>query len=164
MKADTTRRAALALGLAGTAAAMAGPGQAQALKKDPVVVRMYTGPDGLAYAEEIPIPDNLMDAVAVRFTRVVPGPNPRGTGIVAEWHTAPHRRYHVTISGAAEIELSGGQIITADVDHILLAEDFTGKGHRSRRWPVGGQPWLYVQMEMEKPNSRRQPPPAPPQG
>ena len=49
-----------------------------------------------------------------------------------DWHPAPRRQYVVTLSGESEIELDGGRKIRLGPGHILLAEDTTGQGHRSR--------------------------------
>ncbi len=127
----------------------AGNAAAQAPPKYPVVVRMFTGPDGLSHSEELPIPMEFKRAVGVRFGQAKASAQNTRT---MEWHTAPHERYVVTISGATTIELSDGTVITADPGHILLANDFTGKGHRDQASPVGPEPWVYVFLEInEKP-------------
>ena len=53
-------------------------------------------------------------------------------GRVADWHTAPRRQYVITLSGHAELVLSGGQTIQVGPGSIELAEDLTGKGHITR--------------------------------
>jgi len=54
----------------------------------------------------------------------------------------------VTLSGAGEIVVSGDNRRTfiADRDHILLAEDVTGKGHTTR--PVGPDDWVTLFVEI----------------
>ena len=132
-----------ALVLLATAAA------AQAPAAGPVVVRMYTAADGLTHSEVLPIPMEFKRAVGVQFGQARTT-DPRRANIM-DWHPAPHERYVVTLSGSATIELSNGKVTTADRDHIILANDFTGKGHRFQANPVGPEPWVYVFLEINKP-------------
>jgi hypothetical protein len=115
--------------------------------KVPTVTRMFTGPDGLTHFEEVKMPaGELIKVAAVRFNVPAAGnqnPNPR----VLDWHTAPHRRYVVTLSGKAEIVGSAGnKLFIADRDHILLAEDLTGKGHTTK-----GINWVTLFVEVDPP-------------
>lgn len=126
-----------------------------AQKRDPVTVtRMYTGTDGLTHFEETNLPFSapMMKVTGVSFRRVA-GPQKSG-GPEAQgftFHNAPHRRYVVTLSGKAEIEASGGGKFTADIAHILLAEDLTGKGHRYTTRPVGNEDWIHMFVEIDQP-------------
>jgi hypothetical protein len=49
-----------------------------------------------------------------------------------DWHTAPQRQFIVLLDGAIEIEVSDGSRRTFRGGEILLMEDTTGKGHKSR--------------------------------
>jgi len=49
-----------------------------------------------------------------------------------DWHPAPRRQFVVTLSGAAEIEASDGEIRRIGPGTVMLAEDTTGKGHITR--------------------------------
>lgn len=49
-----------------------------------------------------------------------------------DWHPAPRRQLVITLSGESEIELEGGKTMRFGPGHILLAEDTTGQGHKSR--------------------------------
>ena len=49
-----------------------------------------------------------------------------------DWHPAPRRQLVMTLSGESEIELEGGRTMRFGPGHILLAEDTTGQGHKSR--------------------------------
>ncbi len=57
---------------------------------------------------------------------------PRLPGRELDYHTASRRQYVVTLSGHAELVLSGGQTIEVGPGSIELAEDLTGKGHITR--------------------------------
>lgn len=115
----------------------------------PAVTRMFAGPDGLSHLEEVDMPiSQLIKVAAVRFNRSsASNPNARTLAL----HNAPHRRYVVTLSGAAEIVVSGdnNKKFIADRDHILLAEDVTGKGHTTR--PVGPDDWVTLFVEIDQP-------------
>jgi hypothetical protein len=55
-----------------------------------------------------------------------------------DWHNAPRRQYVITLTGWAEIEIGDGTTRRFGPGDILLAEDVTGRGHRSRG--VGTEP------------------------
>ena len=49
-----------------------------------------------------------------------------------DWHVAPQRQFIVLLDGVIEIETSDGIRRTFRGGDILLVEDTTGRGHRSR--------------------------------
>lgn len=49
-----------------------------------------------------------------------------------DFHTAPARQYIILLDGAIEIETSLGEKRQFKTSDILLVEDITGKGHRTR--------------------------------
>lgn len=49
-----------------------------------------------------------------------------------EFHNAPARQYIALMDGAVEIENSLGEVRVFKTGDVLLVEDTTGKGHRSR--------------------------------
>ncbi|HYO08191.1 MAG TPA: hypothetical protein VER17_04405 [Tepidisphaeraceae bacterium] len=49
-----------------------------------------------------------------------------------DWHVAPARQFIVLLDGAIEIETSDGARRTFRGGDVLLMEDTTGKGHRTR--------------------------------
>lgn len=49
-----------------------------------------------------------------------------------DFHNAPARQYIALMDGEIEIETSLGEIRTFKPGAVLLVEDTTGKGHRSR--------------------------------
>jgi hypothetical protein len=48
------------------------------------------------------------------------------------WHPAPCRQYVILLQGGVEVTASDGERRTIAVGEIVLVEDTTGKGHRSR--------------------------------
>jgi hypothetical protein len=102
------------------------------------VTRIYTGPDGKTKAEEITLPLKPRDGgsetsatisvTSMQFRHTTPAYD-------LDWHPAPRRQVVVTLSGESEIELEGGRKMRFGPGHILLAEDTTGQGHKSRAVP-----------------------------
>lgn len=53
-------------------------------------------------------------------------------GWYGDWHPVPFRQLHIYISGEVEAEVSDGEVRRFGPGSIVLVEDVTGKGHRSR--------------------------------
>lgn len=127
--------------------------QAAAGRLDRVsVTRIFTGPDGFTHAEPVDvkfspgtIPKTWQSSrekmASAYFVNAQPG-------FVEDWHNASAHRYVFTLSGRAEIELTGGQKIPIDHDKVLLADDLTGKGHTTR--VVGNEPWIAVFVQFKE--------------
>lgn len=49
-----------------------------------------------------------------------------------DWHVAPARQYVILLDGAIEIEVSDGEKRRFGGGDVLLLEDTTGRGHRTR--------------------------------
>jgi hypothetical protein len=110
------------------------------------ITRIYTGPDGLAHAEDIDLKldsrgvSEMLKATGAEFSvrRPTPGASPRNTAASAAtdpgWHTGPARQFVITLSGSSELEVSGGVHVLAGPGHINLIEDTTGKGHITRNF------------------------------
>jgi hypothetical protein len=102
------------------------------------VTRIYTGPDGKTKVEESELPlkprdggsevSGSMAVTSLQFRRTTPAYSLDG-------HPAPRRQLVVTLAGESEIELEGGRTLRFGPGHILLAEDTTGQGHKSRAVP-----------------------------
>jgi hypothetical protein len=115
-------------------------------RKAVVVTRIFTGPDGLAHAEDIELKLNargvgeMLKATGAQFSvrPPTPGANPRNTAASDPndpgWHTGPARQFVITLSGSSEVEVSGGVHVVARPGHINLIEDTTGKGHITRNF------------------------------
>ena len=105
------------------------------------VVRLYTGADNKSHFEDLQIP--LKDGGKVGFVSELT----KATGVVFrettgdydyDFHTAPRRQYVVNLEGEVEIEVGDGTRRILRAGDILLAEDTTGQGHKSRA--VAGKP------------------------
>jgi hypothetical protein len=111
-----------------------------------VITRIFTGPDGLAHAEDIEVKLNsrgateMLKATGAEFSVRAPtaGATPSNTAATGAndpgWHTGPARQFVITLSGSSEVEVSGGVHVLAGPGHINLIEDTTGKGHITRNF------------------------------
>ncbi len=104
------------------------------------VTRLYAGDDGESHFQDIEIP--LSD----RGTIGQLSEQQAATGVIFrttppdyayDWHTAPQRQYVILLNGSVEVEVGDGTTRRFGPGSILLAEDTTGHGHRSRA--VGNQ-------------------------
>lgn len=123
-----------------------------------VVTRIFTGPDGLAHAEDIALDlssrgvSQMFAATGAEFSVRQPtaGADPRNTAATPAsdpgWHTGPARQFVITLSGQSEVEVSGGVHIAAGPGHINLIEDTTGKGHITRNF--GPEPRLALTIPL----------------
>jgi hypothetical protein len=99
------------------------------------VTRLYADSHGESHFEDIEIPLNdcgdigklsqLQEATGVIFRET-------GSDYDYDWHNAPRRQYIIMLSGGVEIEASDGTSRRFGSGDILLVEDTTGKGHRSK--------------------------------
>ena len=64
-----------------------------------------------------------------------------------DWHTAPEKQYIILIDGEIEIEVSNGEKRTFRGGDILLVEDTTGKGHKTRTTNNQPRSSIFVTLE-----------------
>ncbi len=99
------------------------------------ITRVYSDENGDSRFEEISIPLNPSGdigslsekyrAESVTFREVTPGYD-------YDFHTAPDRQFIILLDGEIEIETSLGERRRFGAGEILLMEDVTGKGHKTR--------------------------------
>lgn len=105
------------------------------------IVRIFTGADGHSHFEDIEVElaqrgalgaiSALVPAQGVMF-REVDG------SYDLDFHNAPRRQYVVNLSGSVDIEISDGTCRRLGPGDVLVAEDTSGRGHKSRA--VAGEP------------------------
>lgn len=109
------------------------------------ITHLYTGSDNRSHFEEIDVPFESREEFGL-FTRpekpktfffreIPPGWN-------YSWHNVVCREYVIMIEGTAEIEVGSGEKREFKKGDILLAEDLTGQGHRTR--VIGRRRWRQV--------------------
>ncbi|MCC5829087.1 MAG: hypothetical protein JJU36_06525 [Phycisphaeraceae bacterium] len=67
-------------------------------------------------------------------------------GYAYDWHPAPRRQLIVMLDGSIEIETGDGEIRTFSAGDILLVEDTTGKGHRTRSLTGDARHSLFIPL------------------
>jgi len=114
------------------------------------IVRIYTGADGESHFEDVAVDLRDMGPMG-RISDLW-----RGKGVMfrevsgnydLDFHTAPRRQFVVNLTGSVDIEIGDGTVRRMGPGSILLAEDITGRGHKSRN--VGGEPrsCLFIPLE-----------------
>jgi len=68
-----------------------------------------------------------------------------------DWHVAPRRRFIVLLDGAIEIEVSDGERRTFRGGEVLLMEDTTGRGHRTRHLEARERRSVFILLDEDKP-------------
>jgi hypothetical protein len=103
-------------------------------------VRLYSDESGESHFEDVDIPLAavefvpsaaalaLSEPVAARQLAFLSG----RAGWTSGWHPSSARNMFVVISGAWEVEASDGTVRRFKTGDVVLVEDTTGKGHRSR--------------------------------
>ena len=99
------------------------------------LTRIYPGEDGASHFEEREIA--LEDGGPIgRLSASIPA-----TGIIFretdpnydyDWHPVPQRQFIIMLEGELEVEVGDGAKRHFSAGDVLLFEDTTGQGHRSR--------------------------------
>ena len=99
------------------------------------ITRIFTDKNGDSHFEDvfIPLKDEgeigfLSDLIQVKgmvLREVLPAYD-------FDFHNTPHRQYIILLDGKIEIETSLGEKRQFSAGEILLMEDTTGKGHKTR--------------------------------
>jgi len=99
------------------------------------ITRIYSDANGESHFENVEI--SLKDAGEIgRLSERFPA-----SGIIFrendadydyDWHTAPARQYIIMLDGEIEIEVGSGEKRRFRGGDILLVEDVSGRGHKTR--------------------------------
>jgi len=100
------------------------------------VTRIYSGDDGESHFEDVEIPLRQLGGAIGALSKLE-----SATGVVFretegdydyDFHNAPRRQYVINLDAAVELEIGDGTKRVLQAGDVLLAEDTTGRGHRSR--------------------------------
>jgi len=114
------------------------------------VHRIYADAAGESHFEDVEV-ELGMETPGGRVSAKLPA-----TGVIfrevpptyrLDWHPAPRRQYVVNLEGAVEITASDGESRVIGPGEILLAEDTTGRGHRSRAVDARPRRCLFIPIE-----------------
>lgn len=113
------------------------------------VTRVYSDANGDSRFEDIRIPLNdkgdigflseAQKAGTIIFRKVT-------ASYDYNFHTAPARQYIILIDGVIEIETSLGDRRTFSTGEVLLVEDTTGKGHRTKNITTAIRSSIFVTL------------------
>lgn len=114
------------------------------------LTRIYTGPDGASHFEDQDIA--LQDAGPIgRLSARLPA-----TGVIFretdpdydyDWHPVPQRQFIIMLEGELEVETGDGQKRRFSAGDIMLFEDTTGQGHRSRTTDGRVRKTLFITLD-----------------
>ena len=99
------------------------------------ITRVYTGEDGESHFEDLEVALSERGPLG-NISQLEPA-----TGIVFRetegdydlgFHNAPRRQYVINLDAALELEVGDGTKRVLKPGEVLLAEDTTGRGHKSR--------------------------------
>lgn len=104
------------------------------------VLRVWASEDGESHLEDVELAfdesEFLPSAPSMLLTPQEPASGyfiaRAPAGLELDWHTAPVRELAVYLTGQGEIEASDGDVRPLEPGTILLVEDTTGKGHKTR--------------------------------
>ena len=99
------------------------------------IVKIYSDEEGESHFGDVNIPlkdggnigklSEALPATSITFREVEPSYD-------WDFHTAPHKQYIILLDGEIEIETSLGKKRIFKGGDVILAEDTTVKGHRTR--------------------------------
>lgn len=103
-------------------------------------LRIWASEDGESHVEALDLPFEVSDFLPPAAPMHLTEPTPASSyfiarvppGWVADWHPSPVRELAVYLSGEGEIEATDGSVRPLEPGTILLVDDTTGKGHKTR--------------------------------
>ena len=114
------------------------------------ITRIYRGEDGESHFEDVKVPmepsglagllSEPIETKKVIFRET-------GSDYDLDFHTAPRRQYVVNLTGSVELEVGSGEKRILGPGSILLAEDTTGRGHKSRAVDGETRECLFITLE-----------------
>ena len=113
------------------------------------VTRIYSDSNGDSHFEDIEIPlteaghigklSDVLPATGVIFREVEP---------TYDWnfHVAPQKQYIILLDGKIEIETSLGERRIFKAEDVLLVEDTTGKGHKTKNLKLKKRKSIFITL------------------
>jgi hypothetical protein len=93
--------------------------------------RLYTGDDDRSHFESLDAGDaSELFSEPHRVKQLVFRKEHRPH--ILDWHNAPRRQWVITLSGAVEIGVGDGTVMSFGPGDVFLAEDLTGQGHTAK--------------------------------
>jgi hypothetical protein len=118
-------------------------------------LRIYTGPDGQTHFADVEVPTLQREVFAgfqpfdvaqpIRVSSVILLRYPEQATREPGWHNAPRRQFAIADKDM-EFEVSDGQRRHVGAGTVVLVEDTTGKGHRTRALAEGDVLLLFLPL------------------
>lgn len=114
------------------------------------MTRIFTGTDGESRFADVDVPLAEAGTIGRLSERVA------ATGVIFretpadydyDWHPAPQRQYIVLLDGEIEITVGDGKTRRFRGGDVLLVEDTTGRGHRTRTVNGRSRRSLFVTLD-----------------
>jgi hypothetical protein len=113
------------------------------------ILRVYTGDDGQSHFEELPV-DFVERGRFGRISALVPAKGVLFREVDGDYdldfHNAPRRQFVINLKGSVDIEIGDGTVRRLGPGDILLAEDTTGQGHKSRAVDGEARECLFIPL------------------
>ncbi len=113
------------------------------------ITRIYSDSSGDSQFEDLWVPltgagpigflSDRFEVESLIFRKVLPAYD-------YDFHTAPARQFILLLDGAIEIETSVGDKRSFDAGDVLLVEDVTGKGHKTRNLKPAERKSVFVTL------------------
>ena len=113
------------------------------------ITRIYTGEDNESHFEDVEIPlasGNYAGLISKSVAAKDVIFRETGPDYDLDFHQAPRRQYVVNLTGSVEIEVGSGEKRILGPGSILLAEDTTGRGHKSRAVNNETRQCLFIEL------------------
>ena len=114
------------------------------------ITRIYTGDDGKSHFEDedIELKDsgdigrlsNKIAATGIIFRETEPSYD-------YDWHPVPQRQFIIMLEGELEVEVGDGEKRHFSGGDVMLFEDTTGQGHRSRTTNNAVRKTIFVTLD-----------------
>ena len=114
------------------------------------IVRVYTGADDKSHFQDVDVELTQQGAYG-RISALVPARGVMfrevGGDYDLDFHNAPRRQYVVNLTGSVDLEVGDGTCRRLGPGSILLAEDTTGQGHKSRAVSGQSRTCLFIPLD-----------------
>jgi hypothetical protein len=124
------------------------------------ILRIWSSEDGESHLEDHDVVFAKVDYLPPAPPMLITAPSPASgyssarvpPEVDLDWHPAETRQLAIYLSGEGEIEASDGTVRAFGPGTIVLAEDTTGKGHKSR--VTGSEEMLVVIVSLPNDTTR----------
>lgn len=113
------------------------------------ITRLYTGTDNQSHFEAVDIPLQTAEHGVLSSKLPVDGVYIGEIEDLTEvdWHNPPCRQFIIMLQGAMAIEITDGSKKVFREGDILLAEDLTGRGHKTYAASQGVRRYMAIPLK-----------------